>query len=129
MPPPVHGKAVITEIAIAGPIAHLFAQDDLARMRTGGVFDAGGYPLPDRSTEAAMDVHGIPASVPSISALAIDFVGWRGGSRRGAAKAVRAEEAHGFGTLVASDGGFRVADRTMTETGRRRANPVGFMPP
>jgi len=56
---------------------HLFTQDYFARMNAAGVSDVGGYPIPDWSVPAAvevMDGHGIAASVLSISAPGIDFI-------------------------------------------------------
>lgn len=65
---------------LTGPIdvhTYLLTNEYLTRMRGAGVFDVGGYPMPDWTLQGAldaMDKHDIAASLLSISAPGIDFV-------------------------------------------------------
>lgn len=73
---------------------HLFTQAYFDRMHAAGVDDVGGYPIPDWSVSAAvevMDTHGIAASVLSISAPGIDFID--GAAAASLARSINEEQA------------------------------------
>lgn len=94
--------------------AHFFTGDYLAAMRSAGVNDVDGFPIPDWTADSAlrlMDQWGIQTQILSISAPGIDFVS--GEAARALAKSVNQEQAEivrrnphrfgGFGILPLPD--------------------------